>query len=189
MKPELYAANRGEWRSWLSEHHSEAKEIWLVYFKKDTTKPSVTYRDSVEEALCFGWIDGIKKRIDAQRYTHRFTPRRSGSKWSPLNVKLAKKMIAEGMMTQAGLGAFDQRTDYTAETLQEIDAKEVPLTSEMEKALRANNKAWENFNALAPGYRKQYVRWLTNAKKRETMLRRLAEAIELLAANKKLSMK
>ena len=93
MNPKAHAANREEWRCWLKANHAEVEEAWLVYYKKHTGKPTVSYPDSVEEALCFGWIDGLKKRIDDETYAHRFTPRRPGSKWSPLNIKLAKTFV------------------------------------------------------------------------------------------------
>ena len=112
MKSELYVSNRKEWRSWLKKNNAKVEEMWLIYFKKHTGKPSINYMDSVEEALCFGWIDGLKKRIDKQKYAYRFTPRKSGSKWSPLNIKLAKRMIEEGKMTRAGLEVFNQRMTY-----------------------------------------------------------------------------
>ena len=189
IKSELNVSNRKEWRTWLRNNHAEAKEIWVVYFKKITGKPSIHYTDSVEEALCFGWIDGLKKSIDEERYAYRYTPRKSGSKWSPLNINLAERMIDEGKMTQAGLVSFNQKITYDEENLKARDAKEIPLTSEMEKALRANKKAWENFNDLAPSYRKQYVGWLRSAKKQETLARRIAEAIQLLTENKQLGMR
>lgn len=189
MEPGLSVSSRKQWRSWLKKNHAKAEEVWLVYFKKHTGKPSINYTDSVEEALCFGWIDGLKKSIDEQKYAYRFTPRKPRSKWSPLNIKLAKKMIAEGRMTQAGLVAFEQRIAYDKEILKARDAKEISLTSEIEKTLKANKKAWENFNNLAPSYRKQYVGWLRSAKKQETRKRRIEEAIGLLAENKKLGMK
>lgn len=173
----------------MKKNHAKEKEIWLIYFKKSTGKPSIDYTDSVEEALCFGWIDGLKKSIDEQKYAYRFTPRKPGSKWSPLNIKLANKMIKEGKMTQAGLVAFNQKVIYDEEILKAREVKEIPLTPEIEKVLKANKKAWENFNNLAPSYRKQYVGWLRSAKKRETRERRLEEAIKLLTENKKLGMK
>jgi len=185
----IEASSRQEWRDWLVKNHASEKELWLVYYKKHTGKPSVTYMESVKEALCFGWIDGIKKSIDEERYMHRFTPRRTGSKWSPLNITLAQEMIESGEMTEAGLSVFKQRVSYNEKILKAIKAKETQLTPEMEKALKANQKAWDNFNQLAPGYRKQYVGWLLNAKKPETKEKRLREAIELLAKNKKLGMK
>lgn len=189
LKPTLTAKSRKAWRSWLKRNHAKAELIWLVFFKKSTGLSGLEYRDSVEEALCFGWIDGLKKRIDEQRYAYRFTPRKAKSKWSPLNIKLATKMIEEGQMTPAGLAAFKQRVEYDEAFLKVRSAEEVHLPPEIEKAMKANKKAWAFFNTLAPGYRKQYVGWLVTAKKPETRQRRLKEAIKLLAANKKLGMK
>lgn len=160
-----------------------------MYYKKKTGKPSVNYLESVEEALCFGWIDGIKRSIDEQKYAHRFTPRKSCSKWSPLNIKLAKKMIKEKKMGRAGLEAFNQRIAYDDDILVARDSKEIPLTPEIEKALKANKKAWKNFNNLASSYKKQYVGWIRSAKRQETIDKRIKEAIKLLAQNKKLGMK
>lgn len=189
MRPQLCVASRTQWRSWLKRNHGKEAETWLVYFKKHTGKASINYSDSVEEALCFGWIDGIKRRVDDERYVHRFTPRKSRSQWSPLNITRAKKMIDEGKMTSAGLAAFDQRRTHDDEILEAKGAKEIALPSEIEESLMANEKAWENFNKLAPGYRKQYVGWLRSAKKQATREKRLREAIVLLAENKKLGMK
>jgi len=185
----IKASSRSEWRAWLVSKHSSEDEAWLVYYKKHTGKPSVTYMESVKEALCFGWIDGIKKSIDDETYMHRFTPRRPGSKWSPTNIKLAKELIETGEMTGAGLTAFNQRAEYDAEFLQAVKSIDMALAPEIEKSLKANQKAWDNFNQLAPGYRKQYVGWLQSAKRPETREKRLKEAIELLAGNKKLGMK
>ena len=173
----------------MKGHHATEDEVWLVYYKKYTGKPSVTYIESVKEALCFGWIDGIKKSVDDETYMHRFTPRKPDSKWSPRNIRLARELIASGDMADAGLRAFEQRTEYDSKTLQALNWADIPLDLEIEKSLRANQKAWDNFNALAPGYRKQYVGWLQSAKKPETREKRLKEAMELLASNKKLGMK
>ena len=189
MKSEIYVSGRKQWRSWLIANHAKAEEVWLVYYKKHTCKPTVTYTDSVEEALCFGWIDGLKKRIDGEKYTHRFTPRKAGSKWSRLNIALAKKMIEEGKMANAGRAAFKQRVSYDEEILKARKAKEISLTPESENGLKANKKAWHNFNSLAPSYRKRYVNWLQSAKKPETREKRLREAIKLLTKNEKLGMK
>jgi len=188
-KLQLCVASRAEWRSWLRQNHARVPEVWLVFFKKNTGKQSIEYRDSVEEALCFGWIDGQKRSLDEQSYAYRFTPRRAGSKWSPLNVDLARKMIAASKMMPAGLEAFNRRVLYGDDILEAIAAKELSLTPELEKALKANRKAWENFNKLAPGYRKQYVAWLVSARRQDTIEKRLREVIKLLAANKKLGMK
>ena len=189
MNPRVYAPDRGAWRAWLVENHACEQEVWLVYYKKHTGKASVSYIDSVREALCFGWIDGIKKRIDDETYAHRFTPRKANSRWSPQNISLAKQEIERGQMTRAGLAAFKQRVGYDEAQLAAIKAKQIAVSDEIENALRANRKAWDNFNRLAPGYRKQYVAWLQTAKRPETREKRLAEAIGLLEKNQKLGMK
>jgi uncharacterized protein YdeI (YjbR/CyaY-like superfamily) len=185
----INASSRGEWRTWLKENHAREKEVWLAYYKKHTGKPSVTYMESVKEALCFGWIDGLKKSIDAERYMHRFTPRRAGSKWSALNVKLAGELIDAGKMTKTGLEAFNNRVDYDEKFIKAKTIKDSPLEPETEKSLKANQKAWDNFEKLAPGYRKQYIGWLQSAKKPETRERRLKELIKVLEKNEKLGMK
>jgi len=189
MKLDICASNREEWRSWLNKYHGTVEEVWLVYYKKHTGISSISYTESVEEALCFGWIDGIKKKIDEEKYKHRFTPRKARSKWSPLNIRLAEKLIKEGKMTQAGLLLFNQRINYDEDILRSRKAKEISLTPEIEDTLKSNKVAWEYFNNLAPSYRKQYVGWLISAKRPETRERRLEEAVKLLAENKKLGMK
>lgn len=185
----ISASDRNEWRAWLSENHANEKEVWLAYFKKHTGKATVSYIDSVKEALCFGWIDGLKRRIDDERYAHRFTPRKTGSKWSPQNIRLAEELIKTGEMTEAGLTAYDQRVPYDQELQQALAAKELPLAAETEKALKISKSAWINFNQLSPGYRKQYVGWIQSAKRPETREKRIKEAIRLLEENKKLGMK
>lgn len=185
----LSVSDRKAWRAWLTENHASEKEVWLAYYKKHTGKATVTYMDSVKEALCFGWIDGLKKRIDDQRYAHRFSPRRVDSKWSPLNIRLAEELIASGEMTEAGLAAFNQRVAYDENLQKLISAKEIPLSAQMEQGLKANPIAWDNFNKLAAGYRKQYVAWVQSGKKPETRKKRLEEAVSLLEANQKLGMK
>lgn len=189
MKPRVYAADREAWRAWLAENHASEKEAWLVYYKKHTGKASVAYLDSVREALCFGWIDGLKRRIDDETYAHRFTPRKANSRWSPQNISLAEEMIELGRMSDAGLEAFRQRVSYDEAQLALIRASEIALSDDIESALKANRKAWENFGKLAPGYRKQYVAWLQTARRPETRAKRLAEAIALLEKNLKLGMK
>jgi len=185
----LRVSDRKAWRSWLAENHASEKEVWLAYYRKHTGKASVSYMDSVKEALCFGWIDGLKRRIDDERYAHRFTPRRASSKWSPLNIKLAKELIESGEMMEAGLAAFKQRVPYDQETQKVLSAKEIPLTAETEKGLKASQKAWKNFNQMAAGYRKHYVAWIQSAKRPETRKKRLQEAISLLEKNQKPGMK
>ena len=187
--PQVECSDRAEWRAWLARHHATAPGAWLVYFKKHTGHATITYRESVLEALCFGWIDGLKRRLDDQRYTHRFTPRRPNSRWSDLNVRLAQELIETGLMQPAGLAAFEQRARYTEETRTLRVNPEPELPAELERTLRANPRSWEGFTALAPGYRRQYVLWLTTAKRATTREKRLQEAIRLLAAGHKLGMR
>ena len=171
----------------LKSNRASASEVWLVYYKKHTGKPSISYIESVKEAICFGWIDGLKKRLDDERYMHRFTPRRPGSKWSPTNIKLAKELIESGLMTDAGLEAFRQGKTYDKEFLQAN--QQTTLAPEYERALKKNGKAWTNFNNLAPSHRKNYIGWLQGAKKPETRAKRLKELISVLENDKKLGMK
>ena len=185
----LSVSDRKAWRTWLAENHAIEKEVWLAYYKKHTGKASVSYMDSVKEALCFGWIDGLKRRLDDERYTHRFTPRRATSKWSPQNIRLAKELIESGEMMEAGLAAFKQRVPYDQELQKVLSAKEIPLTAETEKGLKTSQKAWNNFNQMAAGYRKQYVAWIQGAKRPETRKKRLEEAVSLLEKNQKPGMK
>lgn len=187
--PAIHCKTREDWRRWLKEHHASETEAWLHYFKKHTGKKTVTYRESVEEALCFGWIDGIKRRVDDERYAQRFTPRKPKSKWSPLNISLAEKMIAEGKMTEAGRDAFRNRIEYEEPFLAQRSNKEPPVPGYFEQALQANPAALRNFKAMAPGYRKQYLGWVSSAKREETRRKRLAETIAMLEKNRKPGMK
>ena len=185
----LSVSDRKAWRVWLTENHASEKEVWLAYYKKHTGRATVSYLESVKEALCFGWIDGLKRSIDEERYAHRFTPRRPRSKWSPQNIRLAKELIESGDMTKAGQEAFNQGVPYDKALQEVMSAKEVPLTAETEKGLKTSREAWNNFNQMSAGYRKQYVVWLQSAKKSDTRKTRLKEAIRLLEKNQKLGMK
>jgi uncharacterized protein YdeI (YjbR/CyaY-like superfamily) len=183
------AKDRTEWRKWLEKNYSAVAEIQLVYYKKHTGTPSITYTESVEEAICFGWIDGIKKRIDEEKYTHRFTPRKKNSKWSRTNIETAKKMIKAGKMSPMGLRAYNERKEYDAEFLKTRASISENLNPDAERILRTSAKAWKNFSALTPGHRKQYCLWINSAKKDTTRQKRISEAIRLLEQNKKLGMK
>jgi uncharacterized protein YdeI (YjbR/CyaY-like superfamily) len=181
----VFAKNRDEWRSWLKKHHDSAREIWLVFYKKATGIPSVSYPESVEEAICFGWIDGLKKRIDEETYTQRFSPRRRNSRWSPTNIQCAKKLIAAGKMTDAGLKAFEQRKYYPVASLQTRAAEEPSLTPDILRALKKNKKAWKNYNNLAPSHQKRYIQWIAAARREDTRKRRLRETVQALEMNEK----
>ncbi len=185
----IEARNRKEWRDWLEKNHSNTNEIWLVYYKKHTKKPTITYIESIEEAICFGWIDSIKKRIDDEKYAHRFTPRKKNSKWSPTNIEIAERMIKSGMMTNVGLDVFKQRKEYDKDFLKIRFSNVDNFTPELEQILKNNEIAWKDFNKLAQSHKKQYILWINSAKKDETKQKRLKEAIRLLEENKKLGMK
>jgi uncharacterized protein YdeI (YjbR/CyaY-like superfamily) len=147
----LYVTNRDDWRVWLEKNHKTEKEIWLIYYKKHTNQPRIPYDDAVEEALCFGWIDSIVQKIDDQRYAQKFTPRKSVSKWSELNKRRVRKLLKEGKMTQAGLTKVGDGV-LEAEERSKVEAKkkELVIPEYFKEAFRGNEKAWENFNNLAP---------------------------------------
>jgi uncharacterized protein YdeI (YjbR/CyaY-like superfamily) len=183
----VHFENRGAWREWLMANHSITNEIWVIYFKKHTGKTSIVYREALEEALCFGWIDGMIKRIDEEQYMQRFTPRRDKSNWSDTNIRLALKLKGEGKMHESGL-KFQSRWKFFPKDKDEKNANFV-LPLEIEAALREFPEAYSNFNNLPPSCRNQYVLWIMDAKKDETRARRIAESISLLEKGKKLGMK
>jgi uncharacterized protein YdeI (YjbR/CyaY-like superfamily) len=183
----LYVRNRAEWRRWLEKHHASESVVWLIYYKKHTGKPRVSYGDAVEEALCFGWIDSIVKRLDEDRYMQKFTPRVNPRKWSRLNLERVKKLIGQGRMTAAGMSKLPP--DLTPPPPRERYSADSPLPDFFAAALQANAAASENFARLAPSYRRNFVGWVSQAKKEETRQRRLAEAIRLLERGEKLGMK
>ena len=247
----LYVTSREEWRGWLTTHYESETEVWLIFYKKHSGQPRISYDHAVEEALCFGWIDSIVKRIDDEKFAQKFTPRRDGSRWSALNIRRLRKLIREGRMTEAGLVKVDRTTlsgrprakpsagdtdiprivkqalmadakgwrnfrsltpsrrnayirlitdAKTEETREQRVQQAISLLTQstgdlddippfVKQALMANAKAWENFQNLAPSYRRHYVGWIMHAKKEETRERRLREAITLLEQNKKLGLK
>ena len=184
----LYVTTRNEWRAWLAAHHETEREIWLIYYKKHSGKPRIPYDDAVEEALCFGWIDSIVKRIDDERFAQKFTPRTNTKRWSPSNLERMQRLVSNGLMTDAGLAKFDpSEENQPSPTAPREGNTEVPTF--IETAIRANARAWKNFGNLAPSYRRQYVGWIASAKREQTRAKRLREAIELLERNQKLGMK
>lgn len=186
---QVFVKNRGEWRNRLAEHHRQEDGIWLIFFRKSSGKLSLDYREAVEEALCFGWIDSTKKKIDDIRYAYKFTPRKANSKWSRLNKERAEKMIRAGRMTEFGWQKINaaKKSGYW-------DNPHTPpafftIPPEFEHALAENKQANAHFKNLAPGYQKQFIGWIATAKRPETRQRRIREAIELLELGKKLGMK
>jgi uncharacterized protein YdeI (YjbR/CyaY-like superfamily) len=189
MDEELHFVDRSEWRAWLSRNYASKKGVWLIYLKKHTGKRSIPYDDSVEEAMCFGWIDGIIKRVDDEKCARRFMPRKGRSRWSESNKKRAEKMVREGKMTEVGMAKIEEAKKNGEWFKSHVRPKELVVPVFIEEALRKNRKAYENFNGLAIGYRKLYVAWISSAKREETRKKRIAEAIGLLEKNEKLGLK
>jgi uncharacterized protein YdeI (YjbR/CyaY-like superfamily) len=189
----FYAANRVEWRAWLEKHHKTKTEVWLIYYKKDSGRLRIPYDDAVEEALCFGWVDSLVKRIDDEKFAQKFTPRKNQQKWSEHNKRRARAMIAQGKMTDAGLAVIGNGildSDQHPAASKSPDRQRFDTVPDfVQKALNRNKKALEYFETLAPSHRRHYIGWITMAKRPETQQRRLAEAIELLSQNKKLGLK
>lgn len=184
----LYVAGRDEWRVWLDKNYSIKSEVWLIFYKKHTGKLCVSYGDAVDEALCFGWIDSIVKRVDDERYLRKFTPRKRGSVWSEVNKRRVRRLIREGRMTEAGL-AMVKEAKESGEWFKRRVRNALKIPPFMEEALATNKKALENFNELKPSYRRNMVGWILSAKREETRRRRLAEAIGVLERGEKLGLK
>ena len=178
--------SRDDWRAYLAQNYARATELWLVFYKKNSDKRSVSYDEAVEEALCFGWIDGIIKEMDDEKYATRFSPRRRGSIWSESNKRRVARMIAQGRMTEIGLAKVEEakRNGEWDKATQREDVTDIPR--ELEQALQANKRAQRNFDTLAPSHKRQYIYWITDAKKDETRRRRIRVAITMLKENRKL---
>lgn len=186
----LQVTNRSDWRTWLEQNHDKATEIWLVYYKRHTGLLSISYEDAVEEALCFGWIDSIVRRIDDERYAQKFTPRSDKSQWSALNKRRVAKLIREGRMTPAGLAKLTYPLPEAHEQANPEEKRVEPVLSPgLRSELMANEKAWAFFQQLAPSHRHNYIRWVMSAKQDETRRRRLQEMLDLLAQGQKLGLK
>lgn len=167
-------------RAWLEAHHDSADELWVGYYKKATGIPSIDWPESVDEALCFGWIDGIRKSIDDKSYRIRFTPRRKGSHWSARNLGRMKHLIEAGLVTEAGMAAYRAR-DPENEKRAAYEQGEVSLPAEYERQLQAVPEAWRYWEGERPSYRKQVTWWVVSAKREETRERRLGILIESCA--------
>lgn len=174
MKPRFFKTAT-DLRAWFDKHHDRADELLVAFYKKMSGRPSISYPEALDQALAFGWIDGIRRRLDDEAYTIRFTPRRSGSVWSRINVKRAEELIARGEMHASGLRLFHQR-DQT-KTAGYVRPEARTLDPSLAAALRANRKAAAFFEAQPPGYRNLMIGWIMNAKKEETRTRRFANLI------------
>ena len=172
------------WRKWLAKHHDSESEVWLIFHKGRTGRASIAYNDAVDEALCFGWIDSLIKRLDDARYARKFTPRMPDSKWSTANRKRYAHLRASGRLVAAGL-----KRPPTSRSYDELRPPPFKVPQYIRQALRSRPAAWNYFERLAPSYRRMYIAWIDSAKQQETKTRRLREAVDLLAAGKKLGLK
>ena len=180
----LEVRGRRQWREWLDAHHSSVSEVWLVFYKRHTGVSFLGYGDAVEEALCYGWVDSIVRRLDDSRYARKFTPRRLNSKWSTANRRRYKSLAQRGLLAKAGV---ERAPTSRCGDAPRPSATEIPAY--VEKALKANMRAWKFFQQLAPSYRRAYIGWIESAKREETKARRIREAVRLLASERKLGLK
>ena len=173
-----FFATPAAFRKWFEANHDRASELLVGFDKKDSQKPSITWPESVDQALCFGWIDGVRKRVDEVSYTIRFTPRRASSIWSEVNIKRTHELIALGLVHPAGLKAFERRDERKSAVYSYEQRHSARFPDAMEKQFRTNKKAWDYFRSQAPSYQRLITHWVTSAKRDETRLKRLASLIQ-----------
>ena len=182
---ELYFTEREKWRRWLEENHSSVQGVWLVYYKKISGKPRIAYNDAVEEALCFGWIDGKIKRVNDDYYIQWFTPRRPGSRWSELNISRAKSLMKQGLMKPAGLLAYEKGIKNPERIYSTKKEENLVIPDDLMIALKNNDKAYNNFINFPPSSRKLYIFWLNDAKREETRKVRIVRIVNQSEKNMK----
>ena len=181
----LFFSSQSHLRKWFEKNHNKADELWVGYYKKGAGKPSITWQESVDEALCFGWIDSIRKSIDDESYTNRFTPRREGSTWSAVNTKRIKELIKLGLVKPSGLEVFKQR-DEKKTNRYSFEQKKAKFPSEFEKKFKINKKAWKYFQTLPPSAKRLSTWWVIGAKREETKLKRLEVLIQCSEEKRKI---
>jgi uncharacterized protein YdeI (YjbR/CyaY-like superfamily) len=186
VKPRFFPT-AAAFRAWLEKNHASTGELFVGFYKKRSQKKGISYTEAVDEALCFGWIDGVKKRVDEDAYTHRFTPRKGRSCWSAVNVARAKELIAAGRMAPAGLAAFEKR-DAAQTARYSVERAAAQLSAAQLKMFKADAKAWAFFISQPPYYRRVATFWIVSAKKEETRTRRLETLIASSAAGRRLDM-
>lgn len=177
--------SQADFRKWLEKHHDKETELFVGFYNVASGRGGLTYKQAVDEALCFGWIDGVRRNLDADSYTNRFTPRKAKSYWSAINTKRFHELDAMGMIAEPGRKAFDARD--AAKTQQySFERETAKFDAAMEKQFRANKKAWAFFKAQPPGYRRLMTHWVTSAKKEETRASRLQKLIDTSAAGERI---
>lgn len=184
MEP-IFFKTPADFRAWLEKNFDQIDEQWVGYYKKATKIPSITWPESVDQALCFGWIDGLRKSIDEKSYKIRFTPRRPASNWSAVNINRINELIKEGLVQPAGLAAFERRREDKSR-IYAYENKPATLKEEYESEFRKHAKAWSYFQNMAPYYRKMMINWVMSAKREETRLRRLGILIQSSEENQKI---
>lgn len=177
MEP-IFFTSPADFRSWLEDHHATETELLVGFYKKASGKSSMTWSQAVDEALCFGWIDGVVRRLDDERYTHRFTPRKQGSTWSAVNVAKVAELTVQGRMAPVGLAAYAARRESRTGTYAHENREAATLSAPQQAQLEADEAAWSFFQTQPAGYRKTAAWWVISAKREETRARRLATLIE-----------
>jgi uncharacterized protein YdeI (YjbR/CyaY-like superfamily) len=177
----IFFSSPGAWRAWLEEHHERETEVLVGFYKKATGRAGMSWSQSVDEALCFGWIDGVRRRIDEHSHSMRFTPRKPRSTWSAVNIEKAERLIADGRMRPAGLSAFRARSEERSR-IYSFEQGDVELPADALRRLRANAGAWSYWQSRPAGYRRVAAWWVISAKRPETRARRLETLIEDCAA-------
>ncbi|MDH7461400.1 YdeI/OmpD-associated family protein [Chitinophagaceae bacterium 26-R-25] len=172
----VFFEKKSDFRKWLQKNHKKETELLVGFYKVGSSKASMTWPESVDEALCFGWIDAVRRSIDDESYQIRFTQRKSDSIWSAINIKKVEELTKQGLMQPAGLESFAKRTEKKSR-IYPHENEEMELASEYKKLLTANKKAWQYFQALAPSYKKLSVSWVMTAKQNDTQLKRLQQLI------------
>lgn len=174
--PPIFFATQTDFRTWLAENHTKETELLVGFYKVDSGIPSMNWSQSVDEALCFGWIDGVRKSIDKNSYQIRFTPRKPTSVWSAVNIQKVEELTKQGLMQPAGLAIFEKRTENKSRVYA-YENKEIELSDDLEQQFKANKKAWDYFQALAPTYRKASTSWVMSAKQETTQMKRMNQLI------------
>lgn len=181
----LYLKNSREWRFWLENNHDKEKEIWLIHYKKHSGKTGISYEEALDEAICFGWIDGKLKSIDEEKFALRFSPRKANSIWSLANKEKARRLIKAGKMTAAGLAKIEEAKANGLWDAAYTNKKREGMPSDLKKALKENEQAWSNFQNFANSYRNMYIGWINSAKTEETRSKRIGEVVRRSIINKK----
>ncbi|TAL60920.1 MAG: hypothetical protein EPN88_15280 [Bacteroidetes bacterium] len=183
IEMELYLKTREEWHKWLIENYSTSEEIWLIYYKKPSGKPRIPYIDAVEEALCFGWIDGKIKKINEDYFIQRFTPRRPNSRWSKYNLERVQKLINEGRMRPEGLKAYKKALEKPELTYDNRSDGDPGIPDDLMNSFAKNSLAYNNFMKFSASSRRLYIDWLNSAKKAETRPKRIQKIIGFAEKN------